>query len=331
MRRLERAYLSGPVTAPLPRIGDADNRRDDFVLLGQNPFFSFPASNVSERQRDERRACAACWCGFSAFWVRKAPLPLATNEEAHHWALRGDDAFPRFLDLINHRFLQLFFRAWADARPAAQHDRPAQDRFLTYLGSAIGIGSEPFRDRDGISDWRKLGFAGLLGDKAKSASRLRGAIRGLLEIAAEIEPFVGSHLALEPGRFQPARRTNVLPRRQLHDRRELFQRPGQVSHPLYAEDIEQYLRFLPDRRNVRGFGRSRVPLCRRRTRLGRRACASCVEGARDLSGRASAKGESAAGLVGLDDLARSGFLRRRLSLRRHIPCRRPNSAQTRAD
>ena len=38
--------------------------------------------------------------------------------------LMRDDAFPRFLDILNHRFLQLFFRAWADARPVAQHDRP---------------------------------------------------------------------------------------------------------------------------------------------------------------------------------------------------------------
>ena len=52
-------------------------------------------------------------------------LPLATTEESLTWWLMRDDAFPRFLDLINGRFLQLFFRAWSDARPIAQHDRPA--------------------------------------------------------------------------------------------------------------------------------------------------------------------------------------------------------------
>ena len=67
-----------------------------------------------------------------------------------------DDAFPRFLDLFNHRFLQLFFRAWADARPIAQHDRPEDDRFVAYIGSMIGIGSQPYRDLDTVPDVAKL-------------------------------------------------------------------------------------------------------------------------------------------------------------------------------
>src|SRR5207244_11417908 len=57
-------------------------------------------------------------------------LPLSTTEEAYHYALAHDDAFPRFLDLFNHRFIQLFFRAWADARP---------DRKSTRLNSSHQI------------------------------------------------------------------------------------------------------------------------------------------------------------------------------------------------
>ena len=81
-----------------------------------------------------------------------------------HWSLTRDDAFPRFLDIFNNRFLQLFFRAWADARPIAQHDRPEDDRFVAYIGTMIGIGSPPYqRPRQRRRTSRKLAFAGLVG------------------------------------------------------------------------------------------------------------------------------------------------------------------------
>ena len=85
-----------------------------------------------------------------------------------------DDAFPRFLDLFNHRFLQLFFRAWADSRPIAQHDRPRDDRFIAYIGSMIGVGSAAaarsrYRPRSGQALLRRpdrpAGQVGLAAEK----------------------------------------------------------------------------------------------------------------------------------------------------------------------
>ena len=57
--------------------------------------------------------------------------------------MERDDAFPRFVDIFQRRFLALFYRAWADPRPIAQNDRPAEDRFVTYIGSMIGVGKTP--------------------------------------------------------------------------------------------------------------------------------------------------------------------------------------------
>jgi len=82
--------------------------------------------------------------------------------------------------------------SWANSRPIAQHDRPTADRFFAYIGSAIGSGSEPYRNLDSIPDAAKLCFAGLLGSQAKSASRLASALCGLFEIRAEVDEFVGN-------------------------------------------------------------------------------------------------------------------------------------------
>ena len=122
MRRLERNF------ADRPRIGDSAARRQEYVTLGQDPYLDFPAFDLRRREGDPDGALRVL-VRFLGLLGPQGALPLATTEEAYVLAARRDDAFPRFLDIFNHRFLQLFFRAWADARPIAQHDRPDEDRF----------------------------------------------------------------------------------------------------------------------------------------------------------------------------------------------------------
>src|SRR5262245_25050489 len=190
MRQLERA------DAAKPRIGDNSAVRDEIVSLGQDPYLEFPASNLSGVSEVNGRLHVLV--RFLGLLGPQGALPLATTEESMGWVLMRDDAFPRFLDLINHRFLQLFFRAWSDARPIAQHDRPRQDRFIAYVGSTIGLGSGPFRYLDSVPDPGKLAFAGLIAPQAKSASRLKNFIAGLFDVKVEIEQFVGSWLTFDP-------------------------------------------------------------------------------------------------------------------------------------
>lgn len=192
LRRIERSFPDQP------RIGDSGSRREDYVALGEDPYLAFPASNIERADRDAQGRLRLI-VKFLGLLGPQGALPLSTTDEAFGWRLARDDAFARFLDLLNHRFLQLFFRAWADARPIAQHDRPAEDRFVAYIGSAIGLGSPPFRNLDTMPDEGKLAFAGLLAPAAKSASRLRNAVAGLLQVEVEVEEFVGAFLAFEPG------------------------------------------------------------------------------------------------------------------------------------
>jgi type VI secretion system protein ImpH len=190
LRRIERSYPERP------RVGDSAARREEYLTLGQDPYMDFPASNLSsfERGAEGRFRVLVKFLGLLG---PQGALPLATTEEAYSWNLMREDAFPRFLDLLNHRFLQLFFRAWSDARPIGQHDRPDADRFIAYIGAMIGIGSEPYRDLDCVPDKAKLAFSGLMAPQAKSASRLRSVVSGLFKVAVEIDEFVGSRLALE--------------------------------------------------------------------------------------------------------------------------------------
>jgi type VI secretion system protein ImpH len=246
LRRIERQRAeAGGASIAKPRIGDASSRREEYVLLGQDPYFSFPASNLSKvtRRPDDRIEILVKFLGLLG---PQGALPLATTEEAHYWLLMRDDAFPRFLDIINHRFLQLYFRAWADSRPAAQHDRPDQDRFHAYIGSTVGVGSAPFRNLDSVPDCAKLGFAGLLGAKAKSASRLRGAICGVFNVEADVEEFVGSRLQLAPDDCtRLGSNLSTLGVGAMLGS-TFFSVEDKIRIRIYARDLVEYKRFLPD-------------------------------------------------------------------------------------
>jgi type VI secretion system protein ImpH len=238
LRRLERSYRDRP------RIGDGAALREEFVALGQDPYMDFPASNLSKVDvgADGRLQVLVRFLGLLG---PQGALPLATTEEAYGWWLARDDAFARFLDIINNRFLQLFYRAWADARPIVQHDRPQEDRFIAYIGSVIGLGSPPYRNLDSVPDEAKLAFAGLMGAQAKGASRLRGLISGMFGVRAEIAEFVGSYLP-----FEEAERTRIGARNSalgidMLVGASIFSVQDKFRIRIYVRNMEEYARFLP--------------------------------------------------------------------------------------
>src|SRR5882757_420908 len=238
LRHLERVHENQH------RIGDSATLRDELVLLGQDPFMDFSASNLARVEQPEDKPLRI-FVKYMGMLGPQGALPLATTEEAYHYILANDDAFPRFLDVFNHRFLQLFFRAWANSRPIAQHDRPKQDRFFAYIGSAIGLGSEPYRNLDSIPDASKLCFAGLLGAQAKSASRLVGALCGLFEVRAEVDEFVGTRLMLDVQEYTIlGKRHNVLGEGAMLGR-GVYSVQDKIRVRIYTQTLAQYMRFLP--------------------------------------------------------------------------------------
>jgi len=238
LRRLERTYTAKP------RIGDSAATRDEYVLLGQDTYMDFPASNLVRAERTPENQFKIL-VKFLGLLGPQGALPLATTEEVYSWVIMRDEAFPRFLDLLHHRFLQLFFRAWAESRPIAQHDRPSEDRFITYLGSTIGVGSPPDRDLDSVPDAAKLAYAGILAPQTRSASRLRSLISGLFGVAVEIEEFVGSYLQFdEADRSRLGQRNSGLGTDLLMGA-SVFTVQDKFRIRIYTKTLKQYVEFLP--------------------------------------------------------------------------------------
>ena len=238
LRRFEREH------ARQPRVGDAETLTDEFLILSQNPYMEFPASTLEGAMRESSGRMRLI-ARFLGMFGPQGALPLTTTEESYLWLLERDDAFPRFVDIFQRRFLALFYRAWADPRPIAQNDRPDADRFRTYIGSMIGVGSPPYRNVDSISDFAKMEFAGLIASKAKSASRLRSLIAGLFGVKVEIDEFVGSWLSFDK---QECTQLGANQSRLGADTilgSSVFSVSDKFRLRVFVKDIVQYEQFLP--------------------------------------------------------------------------------------
>ena len=238
LRRIERSFPDRP------RIGDSASRREDGVTLGQNPYLDFPASTIAAADRDGADRLRL-FVRFLGMFGPQGALPLATTDEAHGWLLERDDAFPRLLDIVHHRFLQLFYRAWADARPIAQHEHSAADRFESYVGAAVGLGSPVLRGLDTVPDIGKIAFAGVLAPAARSGSRLRNAVAGLLGVEVEVEEFVGTFLEFEPSDRSRLGGVNARLGQDLLIGKSVFSVEDRIRLCIYAANLAEYERLLP--------------------------------------------------------------------------------------
>ncbi len=237
LRDLERG------TPDKPRIGDSTTVAQDVVALAQDPFAGFASSNIA-RVDKTTRGTPRLYTRFLGFFGPHGALPLNSTLEAMNW-LQRDASFARFADLFANRFQQLFFRAWADARPIAQHDRPRDDAFARYVGSFAGIGSPALADRDAVADLAKLPYAGLVSSRIKSARRLAQLLRGVMGLDASIIERVGVWLTFEAD----ARMALGAKGSSLGSDTVLGQRAYSINDKfrirLKAKTLEQYAAMLP--------------------------------------------------------------------------------------
>jgi len=288
MRRVERSLgerLAGDsvFAQPRPRIGDSATRRDEVVRLragdfaseiaisfGQEPWMAFPGSTIREITPrwnralppfDGRAALAETPAdrvhfvsAFLGLLGPQGPLPYHLTEEAYAFVQAEDSSFVHFLDLFNNRFIQLFFRVWADARPIVQADRPEYDRFGAYVTSMVGVGSLAFDTTRAHGEAERRAsfipegvglFAGLLGPQVKSASRLRQAIRGLLRVESEIDEFIGSWLEFDKTERSFLGGRNSTLGTDFLVGAASFSVQDKIRIRLFVADMEQYRRFLP--------------------------------------------------------------------------------------
>jgi type VI secretion system protein ImpH len=191
LRRLECLYDHKP------RWGMALRPADEPLRLGQDPDLTFAPAPLASLEFGKDGAPPRLQVRLFGLLGPNGPLPIHITEYARH-RLRhaGDPTLSRFLDLINHRFLALLYRAWAQAQPHVNRDRADDDRYLTYVGSFIGVAPSSLRHRDRVPDLAKLFHVGTLVRQVRNADGLAAIIRQFFRVPARIEEFVGHWLTL---------------------------------------------------------------------------------------------------------------------------------------
>jgi type VI secretion system protein ImpH len=182
-----------------PRWGQALRPTDEPIRFGQEPELTFAPAPLASFSPANERERARLQVRLFGLLGPNGPMPTYFTEYVRE-RLRnaGDLTLSRFLDLFHHRFVALFYRAWAQAQPHVNHDRPGDDHFASYLAALVGLLPPAHRDRDAIPDEAKFFHADALVRHVRNAEGLAAIIQDFFRVPVRIFEFVGSWLQLLP-------------------------------------------------------------------------------------------------------------------------------------
>ena len=185
--------------APLAkRIGYSISPKQDFVRFGQTPLLHFHSSAFSKVKFDTNSGDYKLKNSYWGMLGINGPLPSHLTEYAIERSFRlKDNTFAEFLDIFNHRFISLFYRAWADAEPTVSHDRPEHDIFKQHLSAFSGessTGQNTFDQNKNIHQY----LAGLYSQKNRSAKTLSQLLTEYLHLDVSVDEFQGRWYDLQP-------------------------------------------------------------------------------------------------------------------------------------
>ena len=191
LRRLECLYIDKP------RWGTALRPIDEPVRLGQEPDLAFAPAPLASLVLGRDGVPPRLHVRLFGLLGPNGPLPIHLTEYTRHRLQHSNDpTLSRFLDLLHHRFIALFYRAWAQAQPHVNRDRAGQDRYRTYIGTFVGVAPPPLRERDAVPDLARLFHAGTLVRQVRNAEGLAAILTQFFGVAARVEEFVGHWLRL---------------------------------------------------------------------------------------------------------------------------------------
>lgn len=180
--------------ADKPRIGTARQTADSIVDLAQEPTLGFSAQTLTTVEfRHGRPLLSGEWLGLLG---PMGPMPIHMTEFAvYERRYAQKQPFVDWLNTISGRMLQLFYRAWAESQPAAQADRPDDDRFANWLGALSGA-SEGTGPDSRFHARARLHYAAVFAGP-RSAVAIEDALGHLLRQPATVVEFMPRWRELE--------------------------------------------------------------------------------------------------------------------------------------
>ncbi len=189
----------GHIRPDLPRLGKAARPTQENVRFGQTPYLHFPPTEVTEIRQGKGGVEALIMTYFFGLLGVNGPMPLEFTDyvfqRSHNYY---DQTWRRFLDIINHRFLTLFYRAWAENELAVSFDRADDDKITDIIRALAGTPSDMFPS-DRAFPYLTANYANHFGRSVKSRSSLEQILHNVLKSEVKVKDYVISSYDIPKG------------------------------------------------------------------------------------------------------------------------------------
>ncbi len=167
-------------------IGISNNFAAEPIRFGQIPYLHFPKTTIAQITERERLFIFVYFLGLTG---NNGPLPLEFTSYAYQRMHNNyDHTLHRFLDIINHRFIGLFYRAWRRNNLAASLDNPDRDLITNIIHALSGM---PIRDKTLPSDI-EAELCGIFGCAIKSNHGLSTILKHYFNLPIQVLPHTES-------------------------------------------------------------------------------------------------------------------------------------------
>lgn len=233
--------------------------------LGQHVRLGFAVQDVAEFHEATDHAPARVTVANLGLLGPEGPMPLhltrwVLDRLSQRWFAGADQrqtsdtTFVDFINILQHRMIALFYRAWADAHPAVQVERGDGGRVRAMLEAMAGIGLPGTRNP--VLDPTKLNQAGALANQVDGPERLTQFLAQAFSVSVRLNEFVGAWLEV-PRRLQSrlglvhaalGKGATIGPRS--------FNRQNRIELRLGPVRLDEYRNFLPGAKKLDLFRRA---------------------------------------------------------------------------
>ncbi|AZO31814.1 MULTISPECIES: type VI secretion system baseplate subunit TssG [Mesorhizobium] len=227
--------------------------------LGQHVRLSFSARDVVKFQEASEKAPARVTVANLGLLGPEGPMPLhltrwVLDRLSQRWfsgadaEQTSDTTFVDFVNILQHRIIALYYRAWADAHPAVQVERSVGGRVRAMLEAMAGIGLPGTQDSE--LDMVRLRQAGSLANQVDGAERLTLFLATAFKVPVEIKEFVAAWITI-PAALQSrvgkayaalGRGATIGPR--------VFSRQSRIELRVGPLSLDDFKSFLPGERRL---------------------------------------------------------------------------------
>lgn len=186
------------------RFGHAGRPDREPARLGQHVRLGFAAGDIAEFQPANEETPARVTVANIGLLGPEGPMPLhltrwVLDRLSQRWFV-GDDArqtsdttFVDFINILEHRLIALFYRAWADASPAVQVERAVGGQIRSMLQAMAGIGLPGTQDAaEPALDIVKLRQAAALANQVDSPERATLYLAEAFKVPVQLKEFIAS-------------------------------------------------------------------------------------------------------------------------------------------